>query len=170
MRLPSFPRLYGRGILECTSISCGLRLRREPILKPASYRYLVVSLAFGGWWVRTRKKGLETVAGSTPWLVSWSDTTGELSVGIPFDSSWSCTELELCPGLFGSLMNHRLLRKRLVLGGLHICRMCCYPCSCAWLYGIRHRIGWWIRASDGTFDKESASQIRYFNSSSAMTK
>ena len=75
IRLPCLPRLCGRGILECTSISCSRWLRCEPILKPASYRHLVVSEAprrsqwllriirktwFSGWWVRTRKEGLVT--------------------------------------------------------------------------------------------------------------
>ena len=45
MRVPCLLRLCGRGVLECTSISCSLRLRHEPILKPASYRHLVVSEA-----------------------------------------------------------------------------------------------------------------------------
>ena len=106
MRLSCLPRLCGSGILECTRISCSLRLRREPILKPASCRHLVVSEAprrsqwllrivwktwFSGWWVKTRKEGLVTVAGSTSSLVSSSDARGKLSdeaVGMPLDRSW----------------------------------------------------------------------------------
>ena len=102
MRLPCLPRLCGRGILECTSISRSRRLRREPILKPASYRYLVVSEAprrsqlllmiwrktwFSGWWVRTRNEG-PGVEGSASSLV----------IGIDHDT--------VCAGVGGTAIRH----------------------------------------------------------------
>ena len=134
MHLSCLPRLCGSGILECTRISCSLRLRREPILKPASCRHLVVSEAprrsqwllrivwktwFSGWWVRTRKEGLVTVAGSTSSLVSSSDARGKLSdeaVGMPLDRSWVLSWaralsravcISWAEGLFGVRAQHR---------------------------------------------------------------